>query len=308
MLCVALLLVACGCEATLRVDVSLGDSGAGTVEVSVEVDDVVLQTVPEIADGLRLDDLAAGGWTVGAPRVLPGGGAVVTATKEMLGPDDVAPVLAEIDPDLFPGAEASVGIIGDRRDHRLAIEVDPRFSPDDLSDAELSELLGGAPLGRDAVEADLTLEVSAAVPGAAPVTARWRAGDPPDELVVSASVTDADATSERAAARDLRDRAAGLRDVLVLVAIVGVLALALVAVVSRRSGRARDARDAVGTTWSARSHELDAARGAGPDGAGATGAVGPREATGARGPEAGPEVTGGTWRPVAPPSSDVGPT
>jgi hypothetical protein len=199
--CCALVLSACRITAEVAVDVR--DDGSGTVTVEVQFDADAVARVPDLATGLRTDDLADAGWqvTVGERTA---DGVMYRATKPFAGADDLPAVLAEL-----TGPEGFFRNVALTRERSFA-EVRWRFTGTaDLSrgaagfgDERLSALLSGMPFGRDpvALEQELgrsladavSLELALRLPGEiedadgsvlGPATS-WslRLGDPPREL------------------------------------------------------------------------------------------------------------------------------
>ncbi|MEO1065505.1 MAG: hypothetical protein AAFZ07_29160 [Actinomycetota bacterium] len=225
LLAAALLLVLAGCRAELTVDVAVEADGSGTVTVTLDVDADAVAEVPELAGGLRADDLTAAGWTLERPQV--DSGARLVATKPFGSPEALAAVLAEIDgPDgVIAGSSLVVEQGVDQRRYVASVQVDPDRELVDLSDDEVAALLDGAPLGREASElgdADLSLVVRLTVPGADPVERRFAAGDPPAELAVEGIVVDDEALALRDDAADQRDLA---RTVMLALGVAWVLVL-----------------------------------------------------------------------------------
>lgn len=225
LLAVALVVVLAGCRAELTVDVVVDADGSGTVVVTLDVDADAVAEVPELAGGLRADDLTAAGWTLERPQVTDG--ARLVATKPFGSPDALAAVLAEIDgPDgVIAGSSLVVEQGIDQRSYVASITVDPDRELADLSDDEVATLLDGAPLGRDVDEitdADLSVVVRVSVPGADPVERRFGAGDPGGEVAVEGVVVDDEALALRDDAADQRDLA---RTVMLALGVLWVLVL-----------------------------------------------------------------------------------
>jgi hypothetical protein len=207
----ALLLGACRVDTTVRVQVD--ERGAGSVAVRVVLDaDAVAQLGTNPWQQLKVDDLRAAGWTVEGPTET-GGKTVLTATKAFADATQLPLVLAEV-----------FGPNGLMRDPRLerarsfgetrwtfTATIDPSQGPQSLSDAQVTALLGGQPLGRSvasleqqsgvslAAAAGLTIavqmpgEVSSnaiTADGGAPA---WRAtfANTPVEVFASGTMTDA---------------------------------------------------------------------------------------------------------------------
>src|SRR5438477_12890993 len=70
----AALVVLCGCRIGVQVGVEAGPDGRGSVQAVVSLDREAAGAVPDLAAGLRVDDLRAAGWTVQGPRSVGGGG------------------------------------------------------------------------------------------------------------------------------------------------------------------------------------------------------------------------------------------
>ncbi len=199
--CCALVLSACRISTEVSVDVR--DDGSGTVAVDVRFDADAVARVPDLATGLRTDDLEEAGWevTVGERSA---DGVTYRATKPFAGADDLPVVLAEL-----TGPEGFLRNVALTRERSFA-EVRWRFTATaDLSrgvagfgDERVSALLGGTPLGRDpvALEQELRQPLADAVSIVLALrlpaeiedsdgrvlgpTASWplRLGDPPQEL------------------------------------------------------------------------------------------------------------------------------
>jgi hypothetical protein len=160
LLVVCCALVVSACRITTEVSVDVRDDGSGTVTVDVRFDADAVARVPDLATGLRTDDLRDAGWqvTVGEPTA---DGVTYRATKPFAGAGDLPAVLAELTgPDGFLRDVALV------RERSFA-EVRWRFTATaDLSggvvgfgDERLSALLGATPLGRDPVALEQELGV-----------------------------------------------------------------------------------------------------------------------------------------------------
>ena len=70
----AALLLLTGCKVDIRIDVDADDTGAGTIQVTVDVDNVLVTTVPGLASNIRYEDLVTSGWTVEGPIQVNNGG------------------------------------------------------------------------------------------------------------------------------------------------------------------------------------------------------------------------------------------
>lgn len=90
-----LCLVLSACQVTTRVAITTNRGGSGVVAVTVSLDPAALAAVGGLGQ-LQAADLRQAGWSVGAPRPLPGGGASVTASKPFAAPGQLAPIMASL--------------------------------------------------------------------------------------------------------------------------------------------------------------------------------------------------------------------
>lgn len=94
------MLLAAGCKVDTTVTVDVHDDGSGVVTVEAILDSGAVQAAEagggKLEDRVRLDDLAAGGWTV-APWVRRAdGSATLTLSKLFTSPDEIAGILGEV--------------------------------------------------------------------------------------------------------------------------------------------------------------------------------------------------------------------
>jgi len=139
-----------GCNATVAVDVDVVDDGSGTVTITSDFDAAAVQAVPELAEGLRLEDLAEADWEIEGPTRTGDGGVSVVAVKSFETLEQLPDVLDEV-------AGPAAGVFSDfeivrertfaRTTYSLSGRIDPTVSLNQLSDAEIQGLLG-TPLGR----------------------------------------------------------------------------------------------------------------------------------------------------------------
>jgi hypothetical protein len=242
--------LAAACQVRTEVAIDVADDGSGTVTVSVGLDTVAAEQVPELERQLRVDDLEATGWTVTGPSVEEDGYLWVRATKPFENPEEAGAVLTEIS-----------GTTGPFRDFRVTRErsfahtaydfegtVDLTGGLASFGDEALTAALGGEPLGEspediearigsaidDAVTFDLTVNLPGDMKSNAPTQdadgAVW------EPSLASATPVALEASSEVTRSRTL---------VLVGVAVVAGLCLLGVVVVSpirRRRRRTRRPR------------------------------------------------------------------
>ena len=205
-----------GCRADVGVDVVVAEDGSGTVTVTVEVDQAVVDQVNELELQVRTDDLVAAGWQVAEPVDGPDGGLVLQATKEVPSAGQFGPVLAEIHPLLFPSAELDMRRSFASTRYLWTSTLDRTVSFEAFGDPEVADLLGGflfgVPLdvlaGRAGGPLDeaVTVSFSLSMPDGTttPVDAATLGAAEADQVSASALVVDAQARSERERADYLR--------------------------------------------------------------------------------------------------------
>lgn len=129
--------------------------GSGTVRATLFLDDAVAAELPRFTDEVRLADLRDAGWETEVRPPDPDRDAaapprtalVVAMAKRFPSTEQLADVLAEIDPRLFPAATLDFERRVERTTYRASVTVDRTLSLRDFSDAEVAELIG-EPLGR----------------------------------------------------------------------------------------------------------------------------------------------------------------
>jgi beta-phosphoglucomutase-like phosphatase (HAD superfamily) len=209
----ALALAGCRVDTTVRVQAD--ERGAGTVDVRVVLDaDAVAHLGTNPWQQLKVEDARAAGWALEGPTV-DGDRTVFHARKAFAAPSALPAVMAEV----FgtDGLVANAGLVRQRDFGRtkwtFTATIDPSRGPQALSDAQVTALVGGQPLGRslDALQqesgtsltdaAHLTLAVSlpgevssnaVTADGGAPA---WSAtfANAPVAIVASGTTTDASA-------------------------------------------------------------------------------------------------------------------
>lgn len=92
----AVALVASACRVDVAVDVAVDDQGTGTVTVRVDADAEAVRLVPDLPDGLRLEDVVEAGWEVVGPESTADGGLAVEASKEFESAEQLPEILAEL--------------------------------------------------------------------------------------------------------------------------------------------------------------------------------------------------------------------
>ena len=173
LLVAALTVLAAACRVDTAVEVNVDGDGSGAVTVVLTADADAVARVPELAGGLRLDDVRDAGWAVDGPISRSDGGVEVRVVKEFESASQLPAVLAEI-----AGSDvifSEVVLEQTRSFAESAYEFDVVINPtppiEAFSDGALADIFGGQPFGRPL--ADLIAE----------------AGRPQDSLGLQFSVT-----------------------------------------------------------------------------------------------------------------------
>lgn len=144
-------LAASACHTDVRVRLDVADDGSGTVTVAVGLDAEALSRIPDLADQLRVDDLAQAGWSVDGPAEGDDGRTWVVATKPFADPGGMAAVVAEVSGPDGPFRDFSATV--DRSLARSSVDVrgtvDLSGGLAAFSDADVTQRLGGLPFGQD---------------------------------------------------------------------------------------------------------------------------------------------------------------
>ena len=154
--CRALLLVAgltvlaAACRVDTAVEVDIDDDGSGVVTVVFAADADAVARVPELAEGLRLDDVRDAGWAVDGPISRGDGGVEVRAVKEFESSSQLPVVLAEI---AGEGVIFSEVFLEQTRSfaessYEFRAVIDPAPPVEAFSDGALAAIFGGQPFGR----------------------------------------------------------------------------------------------------------------------------------------------------------------
>jgi hypothetical protein len=141
-----IVLLLAGCRVDTSVDVVVDDDGSGTVTVTVTLDEEAAARVPDLADQLEVRDLSRTGWEVTGPEPADGGGVALIARKAFGDPDQLADVLDDV-------GFVTGRLEREREFARTAYDftgtLDLSAGLATFSDPELTELLGGVPVGYD---------------------------------------------------------------------------------------------------------------------------------------------------------------
>jgi len=217
LVCCALALAATACRVRADVVVEVRADGSGTVEVTVELDPAAARRLGDHGRGadrdrLALGDLEAAGWSLEEPERADDGSVTFVARRPFAGPDQLGDVLDEVGgvDGVFRDVRLDVEDRFGSTEYRFASEVHLTGSPEQFSDAFLTEVLDGLPLARSPEElvaagADdpeaITLGLTVSLPGGDPNAdgaadrdrSSWEfpvtGGEPSEERVTVSSVT-----------------------------------------------------------------------------------------------------------------------
>jgi len=139
------------CQAEIKVGIGFNEDGSGVVTVDVALDADAMARAPEITSLLLTEDIEdpASGWSYSDPRLDDQGRTSFSASKPFGSPEQLEAVLAEI----FGSEEVFRDFTFEREtsfaktDYRVTGVVDLSDGLDLFTDTELTERLGGNPLG-----------------------------------------------------------------------------------------------------------------------------------------------------------------
>ena len=150
LLVAALTVLAAACRVDTAVEVNIDDDGSGAVTVVLTADADAVARVPELAGGLRLDDVRDAGWAVDGPISRSDGGVEVRAVKDFESASQLPAVLAEI-----AGQDVifSEVVLEQTRSfaesaYRFDAVIDPTPPIEAFSDGALADIFDGQPFGR----------------------------------------------------------------------------------------------------------------------------------------------------------------
>lgn len=84
------------CKVDVRIDVTADDTGAGTIQVTVDVNAEVVTLIPGLAADIRYDDLLSSGWTIEGPLQVNNGGLRVILRYPFESPAEATRALRQI--------------------------------------------------------------------------------------------------------------------------------------------------------------------------------------------------------------------
>jgi hypothetical protein len=236
LLVVLVALVASSCAVKATVDVQVHENGSGVVRLLVDADAEAVRAAESggvpLEQAVRLDDLDAGGWTVGAWTRADDGSASIVLTKPFETPEQVADIIREASGDNGPlrlAASRESGLLATK--YGVAGKVDlENVSTGVPTDTELLTNLSAQSVDPTVIDqqllaqlkASFALKVVVRLPGAAPQTITAKPG----------------AVTPVGASASVRNTAR----LLFLLAALGLVVLAVV--LWRRDGRPRRRRAA----------------------------------------------------------------
>jgi hypothetical protein len=136
-----------GCKVDIRVDVTADDTGAGTIQVTVDVDAEVVTLIPGLAADIRYDDLVASGWTIEGPLQVNNGGLRVIVRYPFESPAEATRALRQISGPNGPLLQPELKRTVDGRLVSTTLDATLQFvgGLDTFSDPLLTSALGGSP-------------------------------------------------------------------------------------------------------------------------------------------------------------------
>jgi hypothetical protein len=145
MLAAVVLLGACRVDADVEVIVT--PAGTGEVVVTVTADADVVDAAPDIAEDLRVDDLAATGWVVEGPTPTADGGLQVVLRHPFASLAEANAILTELGGPQGPLRDVTLDVGGTSGDLEWTLDGQLDFSAglEALADPELVALTGGTP-------------------------------------------------------------------------------------------------------------------------------------------------------------------
>lgn len=145
---VVLVVALTACRTDADVGIAVRPDGSGTVTVTVDLDAGAAAQLGDPA-GLALEDLRSAGWRLTGPTARRGGLRIV-AVRRFTSPDQLAAVLDEVGGARGVFRRTSLRLTDGFASSSVRFRTSLHLSGDlsELSDARLTELLGGLPLGR----------------------------------------------------------------------------------------------------------------------------------------------------------------
>lgn len=135
------------CKVDIRIDVAADDTGAGTIQVTVDADAEVVTMIPGLAADIRFDDLVASGWTIEGPLQVNNGGLRVILRYAFESPAEATRALRQISGPNGPLLEPELKRTVDGRLVSTTLDATLQFigGLDTFSDPLLTSAIGGPP-------------------------------------------------------------------------------------------------------------------------------------------------------------------
>lgn len=142
-----LVLTLSACQVDIRVDVTADDAGAGSIQVTIDVDAEAVTLIPGLATDIRYDDLVASGWTIEGPLQVNNGGLRVIVRYPFESPAEATQALRQISGPNGPLLQPELKRTVDGRLVSTTLDATLQFvgGLDTFSDPILTSTLGTAP-------------------------------------------------------------------------------------------------------------------------------------------------------------------
>ncbi|MYH72273.1 MAG: hypothetical protein F4153_06825 [Acidimicrobiia bacterium] len=151
-LLVVLLMGLAACQVDIEVGIGFNEDGSGLVTVDVALDQEAVALAPDITSLLLIDDIEdpASGWSYNDPRIDDQGRTSFSASKPFGSVEQLESVLSEIfgSEEVFRDFTFERATSFAQTDYRVTGVVDLSGGMDLFTDPQLTERLGGEPLGQ----------------------------------------------------------------------------------------------------------------------------------------------------------------
>lgn len=139
------------CRVRTDIGIEMKDNGSGTVTVKIGLDDDAMKQAPNFQQSLKVDDLAAHGWTLTGPVKETDGFTYFSASKPFANPDEAKKIFVEISGDKGPFRDFTISRSRSfaRTKFGFSGTVDFSGGIESFSDSELAQQLDGKPIGDD---------------------------------------------------------------------------------------------------------------------------------------------------------------
>ena len=150
------------CQVEIEVGIGFNEDGSGVVKVDVALDQEAVALAPEITSLLLTEDIEDpdSGWSYNDPRIDDQGRTSFSASKPFASPQQLESVLAEVfgSEDVFRDFTFERETSFAQTEYRVNGVVDLSGGLDLFTDSELTERLGGNPLGESTPDLEGVLE------------------------------------------------------------------------------------------------------------------------------------------------------